>query len=84
MQKTFPSAQIQEIRQFLGRFGLKGDTRKTTNTNIIRWSKKLVFAEICWKKPHLLLLDEPTNHLDADSIEHLIEGLIHFWRWISN
>ncbi|EKE40074.1 hypothetical protein ENUP19_0314G0007 [Entamoeba nuttalli] len=79
MQKTFPSAQIQEIRQFLGRFGLKGDTPKQQIQTLSGGQKsRLVFAEICWKKPHLLLLDEPTNHLDADSIESLIEGLSTF------
>jgi ATPase subunit of ABC transporter with duplicated ATPase domains len=37
-----------------------------------------VFAEICWKNPHILLLDEPTNHLDMDTIEALIEALREF------
>ncbi|ELP86855.1 GCN20-type ATP-binding cassette protein GCN3, putative [Entamoeba invadens IP1] len=79
MQKSFPSAQIQEIRQFLGRFGLKGDTPKQRIETLSGGQKsRLVFAEICWKKPHLLLLDEPTNHLDADSIESLIDGLKNF------
>ena len=79
MQQVFPTAQVQEIRQFLGRFGLKGDTPKQKIVTLSGGQKsRLVFAEICWKKPHLLLLDEPTNHLDADSIESLIEGLAEF------
>ena len=79
MQQVFPTAQVQEIRQFLGRFGLKGDTPKQKIVTLSGGQKsRLVFAEICWKKPHLLLLDEPTNHLDADSIDSLIEGLAEF------
>ena len=79
MQQQFPTAQVQEIRQFLGKFGLKGDTPKQQIQTLSGGQKsRLVFAEICWKKPHILLLDEPTNHLDADSIDSLIEGLAEF------
>ena len=79
LQSVFPTAQDGEIRQFLGKFGLKGSTPLQKIETLSGGQKsRLVFAEICWKKSHSLLLDEQTNLLDSDSIESLIDGLTNF------
>jgi len=79
MQSKFGDAQTQDVRQFLGRFGLRGGMAlQRIGTLSGGQRSRLVFAEICWRSPHILLLDEPTNHLDMDTIEALIDGIAEF------
>jgi len=79
MQSKFGDAQTQDVRQFLGRFGLRGGMAlQRIGTLSGGQRSRLVFAEICWRSPHILLLDEPTNHLDMDTIEALIDGIREF------
>jgi ATP-binding cassette subfamily F protein 3 len=62
-----PQAAEQDLRDFLGGFGFRGDR---VNEPVAPFSggekARLVLALIVWQKPNLLLLDEPTNHLDLD------------------
>ena len=79
MQSKFGDAQTQDLRQFLGRFGVRGGMAlQRIGTLSGGQRSRLVFAEICWRSPHILLLDEPTNHLDMDTIEALIDGIREF------
>lgn len=78
-QSKFPSAQTQDVRQFLGKFGVRGSMAlQKISTMSGGQRSRLAFAEICWRRPHILLLDEPTNHLDMDTIEALIDGIREF------
>ncbi|KAH3761573.1 non-transporter ABC protein AbcF1 [Pelomyxa schiedti] len=79
IRSKFPTAQVQDIRQFLGKFGLKGSTALQSIASLSGGQKsRLVFAELSWSHPHIILLDEPTNHLDMDTIEVLIQATREF------
>ncbi len=68
VQRISPTASEQSIRDFLGRFGFKGD-RATDQVSLFSGGEKarLALALIAWQKPNLLIMDEPTNHLDMES-----------------
>jgi len=67
LSRLDPQAAEQELRDFLGGFGFRGDR---VNEPVAPFSggekARLVLALIVWQRPNLLLLDEPTNHLDLD------------------
>ncbi len=68
--------KYQDIRNLLGKFGLKGSNQDQKMNTLSGGQKaRVVFVELSLKKSHLLLLDEPTNHLDLETIDCLIEGL---------
>lgn len=71
-----PSLSVQEIRKYLGRFGIDS---KSHNHKIERFSggqkARLVFIELSMSKPHFMILDEPTNNLDIESVTALKEAL---------
>jgi ATP-binding cassette subfamily F protein 3 len=57
----------QELRDFLGGFGFRGDRVFEPVAPFSGGEKaRLVLAMIVHQRPNLLLLDEPTNHLDLD------------------
>ncbi len=58
-------AREQDLRDFLGGFGFRGDAALLPVGPMSGGEKaRLSLALIVYLKPHLLLLDEPTNHLD--------------------
>ncbi len=62
-----PDVKTQDLRNFLGRFGLEGENDERPVSGFSGGEKsRLALALLAWQKPHLLLLDEPTNHLDLD------------------
>ena len=79
VQRLSPTASDQEIRNFLGGFGFKGDDAFGEVAIYSGGEKaRLALALVAWQKPNLLLLDEPTNHLDLEMREALTEALASF------
>lgn len=79
VQRLSPTASDQEIRNFLGGFGFKGDNAFATVGNFSGGEKaRLALALVAWQKPNLLLLDEPTNHLDLEMREALTQAIAGF------
>ncbi|MDP3536350.1 MAG: ATP-binding cassette domain-containing protein [Halomonas sp.] len=79
VQRLSPTASDQDIRNFLGGFGFKGDDAFGEVATYSGGEKaRLALALVAWQKPNLLLLDEPTNHLDLEMREALTEALASF------
>ncbi|OBA00207.1 ABC-F family ATP-binding cassette domain-containing protein [Halomonas sp. G11] len=79
VQRLSPTASDQEIRNFLGGFGFKGDDAFGQVGTFSGGEKaRLALALVAWQKPNLLLLDEPTNHLDLEMREALTQALASF------
>jgi len=58
-QKLMPKESIEKIRALLGRYGCTGGMQSQVMDQLSAGQKaRIVFAIICWEKPHLLLLDE--------------------------
>ena len=78
-QKVMPEEPIEKIRPLLGRYGCSGAQQSQVMNQLSAGQKaRIVFAIICYEKPHLLLLDEPTNPLDMESIDALAVCLNKF------
>ncbi|CAM9838240.1 unnamed protein product [Ascophyllum nodosum] len=76
MTKIFPGVQEQEMRTFLGRFGITGPLAMRPLKFLSGGQKsRVAFAKLAWSKPHVVIMDEPTNHLDLETIEALIVAL---------
>ncbi len=76
MVRLAPTQTELDLRKFLGRFGLGGDSEDRPVASFSGGEKsRLALALLAWKKPHLLLLDEPTNHLDLDMRDALTLAL---------
>ncbi|WP_155489376.1 ATP-binding cassette domain-containing protein, partial [Cronobacter sakazakii] len=74
-----PRETEQQLRDYLGGFGFKGDKVTEVTERFSGGEKaRLVLALIVWQRPNLLLLDEPTNHLDLDIRQALTDALIEF------
>ncbi|MGJ0629088.1 ABC transporter ATP-binding protein [Xenorhabdus bovienii] len=74
-----PQETEQQLRDYLGGFGFKGDQVTDPSGRFSGGEKaRLVLALVVWQRPNLLLLDEPTNHLDLDMRQALTEALIDF------
>jgi len=76
LERLAPKVTTLELRTFLGRFGLAGDSEDRPVETFSGGEKsRLALALLAWQKPHLLLLDEPTNHLDLDMRDALALAL---------
>ncbi|MCP5250565.1 MAG: ATP-binding cassette domain-containing protein [Burkholderiales bacterium] len=76
MARLAPAQTELELRSFLGRFGMGGDTENRPVGTFSGGEKsRLALALLAWRKPHVLLLDEPTNHLDLDMRDALTFAL---------
>jgi len=69
-------ATEQELRDFLGTFGFRGDRVFEPIGPFSGGEKaRLVLALLTFLRPNLLLLDEPTNHLDLEMRQALALAL---------
>jgi ATP-binding cassette subfamily F protein 3 len=69
-------ATEQELRDFLGGFGFRGDRVFEPVAPFSGGEKaRLVLAITAYLRPNLLLLDEPTNHLDLEMRQALAVAL---------
>ena len=69
-------ATEQELRDFLGSFGFRGDRVFEAIGPFSGGEKaRLVLALLSYVRPNLLLLDEPTNHLDLEMRQALARAL---------
>lgn len=76
MIRLAPKQTELDLRKFLGRFGLGGDSEDRPVESFSGGEKsRLALALLAWQKPDLLLLDEPTNHLDLDMRDALTLAL---------
>lgn len=79
LQRAAPSEREQVLRDFLGRFGFRGeDATRPTGPMSGGEKSRLVLALVVWSKPQLLVLDEPTNHLDAQTRDALADALASY------
>ncbi|MBX3641309.1 MAG: ATP-binding cassette domain-containing protein [Nitrosomonas sp.] len=76
IMRLAPARTELELRSFLGRFGMGGDTENRPVGTFSGGEKsRLALALLAWRAPHVLLLDEPTNHLDLDMRDALMLAL---------
>ncbi|KAI3380219.1 hypothetical protein SNEBB_009506 [Seison nebaliae] len=79
LQERFPAMPIEMYRNYLGRFGIVGDTALQPVISLSGGQKsRIALASIALKNPHLIIMDEPTNHLDLESIDALALALKEF------
>ncbi|HBO25154.1 MAG TPA: ABC transporter ATP-binding protein [Providencia sp.] len=79
LARLAPKETEQQLRDYLGGFGFKGDQVTDPTLRFSGGEKaRLVLALVVWQRPNLLLLDEPTNHLDLEMRQALTEALMDF------
>ena len=66
-ETLYPNDTYEELRKYLGRFGVSGRMQMQVQEELSDGQKaRVVLAKMGRENPHILLLDEPTNHLDME------------------
>ncbi len=66
-QREFPDIKSQDLRNYLGGFGFRGQRVEEKIGPFSGGEKaRLALAILIHRRPNLLLMDEPTNHLDLE------------------
>ncbi|KAJ3017531.1 hypothetical protein HKX48_003497 [Thoreauomyces humboldtii] len=72
----FKDWRDQEMRREVGRYGLTGKSQVIPMRQLSDGQRRrVIFAYLGLKTPHMFLMDEPTNALDIETIEALAEAL---------
>jgi len=79
LQRLAPNEREQVLRDFVGRFGFRGDDALRPVGPMSGGERaRLALSMLVWQRPQLLVLDEPTNHLDATTRDALADALAEF------
>ncbi|BFZ62712.1 hypothetical protein YB2330_003822 [Saitoella coloradoensis] len=70
---------VGDMRKWVGKFGLTGKSQVVAMKQLSDGQRRRVlFAYLGLKNPHMILFDEPTNALDLDTIDALAEAINEF------
>ena len=79
LQRSAPEAREQTLRDWVGRFGFRGEDAVRPLGPMSGGEKaRVALATLVWLRPQWLVLDEPTNHLDAQTRDVLAEAIAAF------
>lgn len=76
LASKFPGRPSEQLRAYLGKFGVTGDLSLQPMASLSGGQKsRVAFAVMSAMRPNILILDEPTNHLDVETVEALAHAL---------